>query len=216
MKEKLINYYTILLITLLVFANIIFKSIKITGIIYNFIMILLIVLNVIFILKHKDKIKYKKVSLIIFIFLFITCKNVYYLIFVIINIVLLFVIILLKSSVKAVKVILLGCLAIVLTPLIYGIFFILYLSFSFEKESDDIYEDTHYYCENNYEVYIYSMGAMDGFHYNVGKYYVVIDFDNWLNITYRKRNETTKDKYDEFLNNHKCELKNISNMRGEK
>ena len=31
-----------------------------------------------------------------------------------------------------------------------------------ESGRNDIYDDMHYFCENNYEVYFYSAGTMDG------------------------------------------------------
>ena len=90
------------------------------------------------------------------------------------------------------------------------LFFIFLLCFgtSMSEESgrNDIYEDMHYYCENNYEVYSYSAGAMDRFHYSIGKHYEFLDIDGIIYISYNERNEKTQDEYEAYLETHNCEL----------
>ena len=75
-----------------------------------------------------------------------------------------------------------------------------------EKEIKDIYSDTHYYCDNNYEIYSYSAGAMDSFHYSIGKHYEILNINGIITIAYRKRHEKTQDEYETFLENHNCKL----------
>ena len=75
-----------------------------------------------------------------------------------------------------------------------------------EKSRSLIYPDMHYYCDNNYEVYSYSGGALDKFHYNIGKYYPVIDKKDILYISYNPGKEVSEKKYNKFLKEHKCWL----------
>lgn len=98
------------------------------------------------------------------------------------------------------------------------LFFIFLLCFgtSMSEESgrNDIYEDMHYYCENNYEVYSYSAGAMDRFHYSIGKHYEFLDIDGIIYISYNERNEVSQEEYNNYLNTHKCKL--VGNVNGSK
>ena len=98
------------------------------------------------------------------------------------------------------------------------LFFIFLLCFgtSMSEESgrNDIYEDMHYYCENNYEVYSYSAGAMDRFHYSIGKHYEFLDIDGIIYISYNERNEVSQEEYNNYLNTHKCKL--VGDVNGSK
>ena len=75
-----------------------------------------------------------------------------------------------------------------------------------EQGMNDIYEDTHYYCDNNYEVYSYSAGAIDKFHYSIGKHYEILKINGIINISYNERNEVSQDKYEKYLETHNCRL----------
>ena len=75
-----------------------------------------------------------------------------------------------------------------------------------ESGRNDIYDDMHYYCENNYEVYSYSAGAMDRFHYSIGKYYEFLNIDGIIYISYNERNEVSQEEYSNYLYTHKCKL----------
>lgn len=71
---------------------------------------------------------------------------------------------------------------------------------------NDIYEDTHYYCNDDYEIYSYSGGAFDGFHYIIGKHYEFINIDGIIEVNYSEKNEVSKEEYDVFLKDHNCKL----------
>ncbi len=71
---------------------------------------------------------------------------------------------------------------------------------------NDIYDDMHYYCENNYEVYSFSKGAMDKFHFSIGKHYEILNIDKVIYIFYSKRNEVSIEDYNNYLNTHNCRL----------
>ena len=90
------------------------------------------------------------------------------------------------------------------------LFFIYILAFgtdlSEEQEKSDIYDKMHYFCDNNYEVYAYSAGAMDRFHYSIGKHYEFLDINDIIYISYNERNEVSQKEYNEYLKTHKCKL----------
>ena len=69
-----------------------------------------------------------------------------------------------------------------------------------------IYEDTHYYCNKNYEIYSYSNSAGDIFHYSIGKHYDFLNINDIIHITYNEQNEVKKYDYDNYLKKHKCRL----------
>ena len=71
---------------------------------------------------------------------------------------------------------------------------------------DNIYENMHYYCEKHYEIYAYSAGAMDGFHYGLGKHYVFIDYNDIIYMSYDGRREVSEKEYRNYLNTHNCKL----------
>ena len=70
----------------------------------------------------------------------------------------------------------------------------------------DIYDDMHYYCEDNYEVYGYSAGAMDSMHYSIGKYYKFLNIGDVIYAVYSERNEVSEGEYKDYLKNHGCRL----------
>ena len=111
-----------------------------------------------------------------------------------------------KHSIKIISVLIVIFGYIFFLPL----FFVFLLAFGtgLDEESgmNDIYDDMHYYCNNNYEVYSYSAGAMDSFHYSIGKHYEILNISGIINISYNERNEKTLDEYEIYLETHNCEL----------
>ena len=91
-------------------------------------------------------------------------------------------------------------------PLLFSLFILFGINLDEEKYMNGIYSDMHYYCDNNYEVYAYSTGFMDGFSYSIGKYYDILNIDGIINIVYRERNENTLEEYTNFINNNNCKL----------
>ena len=111
-----------------------------------------------------------------------------------------------KHSIKIISVLIVIFGYIFFLPL----FFVFLLAFGtgLDEESgmNDIYDDMHYYCDNNYEVYSYSAGAMDSFHYSIGKHYEILNISGIINISYNERNEKTQDEYEAYLETHNCKL----------
>ena len=200
MKKNIINYYAIIILFLYLFCNIGLRFLKIEGIIYHIIMIVLIIINGIILIVFRRKIRYRKVICIIYFFAWLLSKNMLQCFFSISNIIVLIIICIKDSKFMKLFVLTLGILLyIYFLPLC----FILFLKMMNE---DDIYESTHYYCENNYEIYSYSLGAMDKYHYSIGKYYEFLDLGDIIHISYEERNEVSRKEYNSFLNSFKCEL----------
>lgn len=187
--------------------NIGLRSLVIGGLLYQIIMLFLIIVNAVILIVFRKDIKYKEIICIICFFTWLFSKNMFQCFFNFSNIIVL-VGIGLKES-KFMKIF------AILATLIVSIFFLpLYFAFllsfgtsiSEEKGRNDIYSHTHYSCENNYEVYSFSQGAMDGFHYSIGKHYEFLAIDDIIYISYSKRNEVSQVKYENYLNTHNCKL----------
>ena len=187
--------------------NIIFESLKISGSLYKLFMISLIIINSIILFILNKKISFKKIILIIYIFTIVKSRNQLQFFFALSNIIILCIIGFQESNL--IKNISIFILIITLTyslPLL----FVFLLEFGTELDEDvymnKIYEDTHYYCNKNYEIYSYSNSAGDVFHYSIGKHYDFLNINDIIHITYNEQNEVKKYDYDNYLKKHKCRL----------
>lgn len=211
MKKDLINNYTIFMIIIFIIENIILINLKIKGIVYEIFMLILVIFNMIILIKYNSEIKFKILTIIVSLFLFLLSKDFYNVIFMITNILTLLIITIFNAIKKqSLKTIILSILAVIFLfkyffYIILFIMFVLYNKLTYEEDSD-IYYDTYYYCENNYEAYVYSAGAFDSFHYSISKHYEFFNIDGIINVSHRERNETTKENYEEFIRNNKCTL----------
>ncbi len=208
MKNNIINYYALIMMILFIIYNLILEDLKIGGLLYQIFMIILIILNIITLIIYKKSIKYKKL-IIIFYFLtwLLLSKNSLQCIFAISNMITLIIIGFRESNfIKILSILITLFFAVFFMPLLFVYLLAFGASLSEESGRNDIYDDMHYYCENNYEVYSFSAGAMDHFHYSIGKHYEFLDIDSIIYISYNERNEVSKKEYDDYLNNHKCKL----------
>ena len=205
MKDIVIKFYGILMMILFFIYNIVFTSLKVNGLLYQLGMIILIIFNLVMLIKFRKEIKLKSLIIIIYVLIWLFSKDIYQCLLAFSNIIF-FCILGFKDSLF-IKVI-----TILLILFIMKFFMLLYFIFLWiflvnpNGEVKDIYEDTHYYCDDNMEVYAYSQGAIDKFHYSVGKHYEILNINGIIQITFRKRNEVTKEKYDDYIKNHKCTL----------
>lgn len=209
MQKFIANFYLVLIIMLFIVNNIILDDLKITGALYISMMNISIVLNGIMLLLFKNEIKFKGIIIIIAFITFIFSKDIYQFIFIISTLV-----ILILTDISNSKFIQITTIIINIIILIFHIpllFFIIILVFNEIDQNADIYEDTHYYCKNNYEAYSYSAGAMDDFHYSIGKHYEILNVDGIITISYNKRNEKTEEEYKNFIKNNKCKLVGAEN-----
>ena len=198
MKRIFINYYLLIFFLIFFIYNNVLIDLKIGGLIYQVFMIVITILNVLMLVKYKKEIKFKSICLIAY---FCTClisKNIFQFIFVLSNIITLIVIGYIGEGIF-IKIVSTLCIIIlcILSPILIFVVSLIYgTGLNEEIGLSDIYEDTHYYCDNNYEAYEFSAGAMDRTHYSVGKHYEIINIKG-LYVRYSKRNETT---YGEYLN----------------
>lgn len=207
MNKNYTNYYFFTMALFFITYNIIFESLKISGSLYKLFMILLIIINSIVLFILNKKISFKKIILIIYIFTIVKSKNQLQFFFALSNIIILCIIGFQESNL--IKTISIFILIITLTyslPLL----FVFLLEFGTELDEDvymnKIYEDTHYYCNKNYEIYSYSNSAGDVFHYSIGKHYDFLNINDIIHITYNEQNEVKKYDYDNYLKKHKCRL----------
>jgi len=206
MKKILINYYALIIILLFLIYNLLLRNLVITGIMYHLFMITLIISNIILLFKLKKEIKCKSIAIIVFFIIWIFSKDIYGVIFGLSSMITLISIGFIESNlIKIISIIITIIISIIALPLFY--LFILVFALSGGSRDNQIYEDTHYYCSNNTEIYSYSAGAMDRFHYSMGKHYVILDFNDIIYISYNEqRNEVSQKEYSEYLKTHKCKL----------
>ena len=215
MNKNYINYYFFIMALFFITYNIIFESLKISGSLYKLFMISLIIINSIILFILNKKISLKKIILIIYIFTIVKSKNQLQFFFALSNIIILCIIGFQESNL--IKTISLFILIITLTYFLPLLFAFL-LEFGTELDEDvyinKIYEDTHYYCNKNYEIYSYSYSAGDVFHYSIGKHYDFLNINDIIHITYSEQNEVKKYDYDNYLKKHKCRL--VGDINGSK
>ena len=208
MKKNIIDYYALIMMILFIIYNTVLRDLKIGGLFYQIYMIVLIILNIIVLIKFRKRIKFKSLIIVIYFFIwFLFSKNALQCLFGISNMIILIAIGFMGSNFIKVISILITLFFVVFSKLLL---FVYLLTFGFgiseELGRNDIYYDMHYFCENNYEVYSYSAGAMDGFHYSIGKHYEFLDIDGIIYISYNDRNEVSQKEYNNYLNTHKCKL----------
>ena len=207
MKKNVMNYYSIIMLILYLIYNIGLHSLKIGGLFYQIIMIIISIVNAVILIVFRKDIKYKEVVCIIYFFTWLFSKNIPQCFFNFSNIIVLTGIGLKESKFMKVFAIIIALIVSIFFLPFWFIFLLCFgTSMSEETGRNDIYKDMHYYCENNYEVYSFSQGAMDGFHYSIGKHYEFLDIDGIIYISYNKRNEVSKEKYENYLKTHKCKL----------
>ncbi len=208
MKKRLIRYYAVIVEILFIVYNLIFKNLIIGGRLYQIMMSLLIMINMPVIAIFHKEIKYKSAVCVIYSLIWISSKNVLQCYFNFSNIIILCIMGFRESKFMKMFSISISIVTTIFFLPLYFIF-LLWIGTNINEESrrTDIYEDMHYYCENNDEVYTYSAGMMDKFHYSIGKYYEILNIDDIIWISYHERNEVSKNKYEEYLKTNYCQLK---------
>lgn len=205
MRKNFIDYYALVMLVLFIIYNLFLESLKIYGLLYQIFMFALIIVNAITLIIFRKRIKYKTLIIIIYLLIWLFSKNILQCFFAFSNIILLCITgFMEKHSIKIISVLIVIFGYIFFLPLFFA--FLLAFGTGLDEESgmNDIYDDMH--CDNNYEVYSYSAGAMDSFHYSIGKHYEILNISGIINISYNERNEKTHDEYEACLETHNCEL----------
>ena len=207
MNKNFINYYGLIMSLLFVIYNIVFEGLKISGTIYKLFMVSVIFVNLIILYIFRKKFSYKNIVIIIYLFTIIKSKNQLQFFFALSNIIVLCITHFYENNfVKIITLLISIIILIYFIPLL----FIFLLIFGNKLDEDvymnKIYEDTHYYCNKNYEIYSYSYSAGDTFHYSIGKHYDFLNINDIIHITYSEQNEVKKIEYDNYLKSNKCRL----------
>ena len=199
--EKITNNYIIIVTILFIISNIIFRHFTISGILYHVIMIILLVANVRIIYINKDNIKYKKLAIFIYFFIWIISKNFYGVILILSTLIILI-------SIEFGKYMLVKLFGFVFA-LIVSIIFVPFLYLQIVASSlfsydDDAFDDAHYYCSNHNEAYVNSAGAFDSYHRYIGKHYEFLDLGVIISISYNGGHEVSAEEYNKYIKTHNC------------
>lgn len=207
MKKGFSEYYAVFMMTLFIIYNLVLESLKIGGLLYQTVMVLLIIVNTIILITFRKKIQYKSFVIIVYSVIWLFSKNKLQCFFAFSNIIILCITGFTESHViKKFSIFISIFVVIFFQPLFFSFLLAFGTGFDEERNRNDIYDDTHYHCDYNYEVYSYRAGMMDGFHYSIGKYYEILNIDGIIYISYNKRNERTKEEYEKYIKNHNCKL----------
>lgn len=207
MKKSFINHYAVIMLIMFMFYNLLLKELKIGGLLYQVFMVLLLFINTIVLITCRKQIKYKGFVIIVYSFIWLFSKNILQCLFDFSNIVILCVIGFKENKfIKIITILIMLFIFIFFPLLLLGFLLTFGTDLNEEQGINDIYENMHYYCEDNYEVYSYSAGATDGFHYSIGKHYDILNIDDIIHISYNERNKTTKQEYETYLKTHHCRL----------
>ena len=168
--KNFIKNYAVYIMMLFMISNITLYNLKIHGLLYQIFMSILMIINALILIIFRKKIKYKSSIIIIYFVMLIFSKNALQLFFGVSNIILICGTGFMEDNIiKIISGLLVLFVCIFFGPLLFG--YLLTFGTGFDEEPDkiDIYDDTHYYCDNNYEIYSYSAGAMDGFHCSIAE-----------------------------------------------
>lgn len=198
---SIITKYYLLIIFIYVFtSNLFFTGLVFDGLLYYIFMILLNVFNVYFIIKKNKYFKFKNGLYIFLLLSVIFCKNIFHVILVLNTFILLAALNFKDNIVIQILSIISSTIIVLNIPIVLFVIFLTVLN------TNEIYEDTHYYCNNNYEIYSYSAGAMDSFHYSIVKRYKIVEFNNIIKIVYNKNIGNSLKEYNKVLENMECKL----------
>ena len=207
MRKFLSKYYAVIMMILFIVYNLVLDCLKIGGLLYQIFMIVLVVANFIILVLFRKNIKFKSLVILIYFCIWFFSKNTLQCIFSISSMIVLMITGFMENIfIKVITVFITIFFGVFSMPLLFVYLFAFGTGLSEEREKNYIYDDMHYYCSNNYEVYSYSAGAMDSFNYSIVKYYDILDIDGIIYISYNKRNEVSREEYERFLKKHKCNL----------
>lgn len=210
MKKNLMKYmndYAVIMMSFFILNNMILRNLEIRGILYQIIMVILILLNLIIMIIFRKKINHKSLVIIVYFFIWIFSKNIYYCMFAISSMLILMITRFFENNfIKIITLCIVLFVVVFYIPIVFNFLLIFGTDLNKKQGEAYIYEDTHYYCKNHYEIYSYSAGAMDRYHFSIGKYYKILNIDGIIYISYSNGNEVSQKEYEYFLNNYNCIL----------
>lgn len=203
MKKFITAHYSLIMIIFFIIYNILIRKLEISGIFYQIIMILFIICNLILLILFKKEIKWKIPIISFSLLVWIFSKDIFQLLFLFSNVIALIVIGFFEKNNSCFKL-----FAIFMVILFYfgGGLILFYFAIFRIFSSENIYDNTHYLCDNNHEIYAYSAGGIDKYHYVIYKRNKILYIDNFLSISYNDKNEVSENEYYHYLDNHQCKL----------
>ena len=207
MKNNIIKYYALITQTLFIFYNLVFRNLIIEGLLSRILMCLLIAFNIVILVKNRKSIKYKSLIIVVYFFLgMLVAKNSLQFLFSMSTMTTLMITGFIESTlIKIISTIIVIIFITFFIPLCFA-YLLIFGPGVEDINKSDIYESSHYYCDNNYEIYSFSKGGMDSFHYSIGKHYEIVNINNILHISYSERKEKSREEYHSHLKNHNCRL----------
>ena len=213
MKKIFINYYAVIIFILYLIDNTLLYKLKVSGPLYIILLDLFLISNIVLLSIKRKEIKFKTIIIIAFILTIGLSKNLYQLLYVNINVITLLIIGFKESKFIRIIFVLLIVFLIKFSSII---FYILLFASGDNGEfgptnKNLIYEDTHYYCNSGYETYAFSAGAMDNYHYYIGKNYKLLNIDGIINVIYKGGNIVSKEEYIKYNRNelNNCKTKGV-------
>ena len=204
MKNNILKNYSILLIILYLINNLLLKNIIICGPLYIIIMIVLIITNIIFVIKNKNKIKYKKNTSIILLFISFIGKDILQADLTFTSFIVLAILQLKeKKEFDLVRKIALGMFIIFFYIIIHLIFVVKYI----ESITNNVMynkSDNHYYCENNIEILAYENPFKNKVYFATATIKKIIKVDNLITITYQKIEEKNDENLESYIEGYRC------------
>ena len=213
MKKYFINYYAVIIFVLYLIDNTLLYKLRVSGPLYIILLDLFLISNIVLLSIKRKEIKFKTIIIIAFILTIGLSKNLYQLLYVNVNVITLLITGFKESKLIKIIFVLLIVFLVKFSPII---FYILLFATGDNGEfgptnKNLIYEDTHYYCNNNYETYALSMGAMDSYHYFIGKNYKLLNIDGIISVVYKGGNVVSKEEYEKYNKNklNNCKTKGV-------
>lgn len=196
--SKVLPYYLGIQLFFFILLNIRLKNLVVSGIFYIIAIVVLHVMHLVLLVWKNETLKWKGGFYCLFLFCIIFSKNIFHFIFLLNTIIVLSLLNLKRNRTMQVVLIVLISMILLNSHLIF--FSLLFVTFN----QDGIYEDTHYLCDEKYEIYIHSAGAMDSFHYTIIQKENLINLNNLLKIGYNKPIGNTLEQYNQTLKQYTC------------
>lgn len=199
MKQKIQKFYLFLPAILYIAAR--SSHFYLNGTFGVIIGVALALANIFGIFMFRKKIVCPAISLILFILFFLMAKSQSELSFAVTMVLGITIVFFKKAQVVVTAVA--SFLFLFFSPLL---FFTLLIILPVLDGSDMIYPETHYYTDDGRELFVYSAGAMDGFHYCVGRGFEIIDLGQTLKFYYRDVQSVNKHEYEQVKGTANCTL----------
>ena len=204
MKRLFKYYYIFLELVLFAFLYMENNDYYFKGILYHLSMILLILVSIFIVCKFNNTLKFKNIFYLTISFYELFLNNIYLSILLIILFFMIFILNYKNVIFKITFGFVIGvCIICFPITLLLCFFKMDSINGDGSRLRNMIYSDYHYKC-GKYEIFWYSGGAMDSFHYAVIEPNSVIKIGDLIDIGYDKQIGDTLEEYNKMLYNNNC------------